>query len=108
MLQNRNTKEWNAALQELGFRPEETAQIIKLLESGQADQAVLLLRRRKKVLLDGLHSSEKKIDLLDFLLYQLKKQAAAPAQPAHLMERMELRNERDELHRKTDIDRRMG
>ena len=75
MLQNRNTKEWNAALQELGFRPEETAQIIKMLESGQADQAVPLLRRRKKILLDVLHSSEKKIDLLDFLLYQLKKQA---------------------------------
>lgn len=41
------------------------------------DTVMQLLRRHKHLLLAELHRTEQKVDLLDFLLYQLKN--AAPA-----------------------------
>ena len=41
------------------------------------DAVMQLLRRHKHLLLAELHRTEQKVDLLDFLLYQLKN--AAPA-----------------------------
>lgn len=64
-------------LQELGCSAELTAGVIHLLRSGDTPNAFLLLRRHKRLLLAELHRAERKVDLLDFLLYQLKN--AAPS-----------------------------
>ena len=47
-------------------------EIMNLLQSGQTESAAALLRRHKTQLLAELHAAGEKIDLLDFLLYQLK------------------------------------
>ncbi|MDE7432286.1 MAG: hypothetical protein K2N34_10300 [Lachnospiraceae bacterium] len=50
-----------------------TSQIVNFVQANDMDRVSELLRRHKRVLLDELHNSENKVDLLDFLLYQLKK-----------------------------------
>ncbi len=65
--------EWIRSLRQLGCSEELTAQIARQLEACQLDKASELLRRHKIQLLNELHNSEQKVDLLDFLLYQIKK-----------------------------------
>lgn len=64
--------DFESSLYETGCSTQETAEFIKLLQSGKHQNAALLLRRHKQLLLAELHRTEHKIDLLDFLLYQLK------------------------------------
>lgn len=69
--------DYQNSLRELGCITELTDTVMQLLRSGDTQNAALLLRRHKHLLLDELHRTEQKVDLLDFLLYQLKN--AAPA-----------------------------
>lgn len=64
--------DYQNGLHELGCDAELTGEIISLLQNGQPENAALLLRRYKHLLLAELHKAEKKVDLLDYLLYQLK------------------------------------
>lgn len=73
MQQVANINDWIQNLHELGCSNEMTMQIVNLVQANDMDRATELLRRHKRVLLDELHNSENKVDLLDFLLYQLKK-----------------------------------
>ena len=59
-------------LQKLGCGSQMANEIMNLLQSGQTENAAALLRRHKMQLLAELHAAGEKIDLLDFLLYQLK------------------------------------
>lgn len=43
------------------------------ITAGDAETARLLLRRHRKILMDRLHESEKKVDALDLLIYQINK-----------------------------------
>ena len=71
--------DYQNSLRELGCSAELTDTVMQLLRSGDTQNAALLLRRHKHkhLLLAELHRTEQKVDLLDFLLYQLKN--AAPA-----------------------------
>lgn len=52
-----------------------TAQeILSLLRADEPSTAMLLLRRYRQALLDEKHRNEQRIDCLDYLLHQLKKQ----------------------------------
>lgn len=51
-----------------------TDQIIAFLLNGDSRSSRLLLRRHRKQLMDELHICEKRVDELDFLVYQLDKQ----------------------------------
>ena len=73
MQQVTSTNDWIRNLHELGCNDEMTMQIVNLVQANDMERVTELLRRHKKVLLDELHDSENKVDLLDFLLYQLKK-----------------------------------
>ncbi|MBD5544539.1 MAG: hypothetical protein HDR01_09930 [Lachnospiraceae bacterium] len=73
MQQVTNANEWIRHLHELGCNDEMTMQIVNLVQANDIDRVTELLRQHKRVLLDELHDSENKVDLLDFLLYQLKK-----------------------------------
>lgn len=68
-----NINDWIYNLHELGCSDEMTSQIVNFVQANDMDRVSELLRRHKRVLLDELHNSENKVDLLDFLLYQLKK-----------------------------------
>lgn len=64
--------DYQNSLRELGRSAELTDTVMQLLRSGDTQNAVLLLRHHKHLLLTELHRTEQKVDLLDFLLYQLK------------------------------------
>lgn len=74
MQQAANMNDWLCNLQELECSDEMTMQIVDFVQNNDANKAAELLRRHKRVLLKELHNAENKVDLLDFLLYQLKKQ----------------------------------
>ena len=67
------TNDWMHNLKELDCDDQMAAQVIEAVTTGNTDLASTLLRRQKRTLLEALHLSEKKVDLADFLLYQLKK-----------------------------------
>ena len=74
--------DYQNSLRELGCSAELTDTVMQLLRSGDTrsgdtKNAALLLRRHKHLLLAELHRTEQKVDLLDFLLYQLKNVAPA-------------------------------
>lgn len=47
--------------------------ITEKMIAGDVETARLLLRRHRKTLMDCLHESEKKVDDLDLLIYQINK-----------------------------------
>ena len=54
--------------------PEEMAKTcMAMLENGDAKDAVRLLRQHRGKLLERKHEDERRIDCLDYLVYQLKK-----------------------------------
>lgn len=64
--------DYRSWLGELGCGAEQANEILRLLQSGQTENAALLLKRHKQKLLAQLHNAEHKVDLLDFLLYHIK------------------------------------
>ena len=76
-MQQMKLTDYQNSLRELGCSAELADTVMQLLRSGDTQNAALLLRRHKHLLLSELHRTEQKVDLLDFLLYQLKN--AAPA-----------------------------
>ena len=65
--------DWICNLHELDCSDEMIMQVISLVKNHDMEKAAELLRRHKRILLDQLHHSENRVDLLDFLLYQLRK-----------------------------------
>lgn len=76
-MQQMKLTDYQNSLRELGCSTELTVAVMQLLRSGDTQNAALLLRRHKHLLLAELHRTEQKVDLLDFLLYQLKNTAPA-------------------------------
>lgn len=74
MQQAVDINDWMRNLHELGFNDEAAIRIVSLIQADDTKQAAELLGRQKKGLLEELHHSENKVDLLDFLIYQLKKE----------------------------------
>lgn len=64
---------WLEGLEGTGCGTELSDEISKALSGGMTDTAERLLRGYKRTLLDRLHDCEDKVDLVDFLLWQLKK-----------------------------------
>ena len=50
-----------------------TTQCISLMEQGQEKEGFALLARHRKTLLEHCHAAERKIDCLDYLVYQVEK-----------------------------------
>lgn len=61
-------------LKEISCDEKLTDQIADLLSTGDCETARLLLRRHRKQLMDELHVSEKRIDDLDLLVYQIDRE----------------------------------
>lgn len=60
-------------LKELDCDEKQTEIIIERMTAGDVETVRLLLRRHRKTLMDCLHKSEKKVDDLDLLIYQINK-----------------------------------
>lgn len=62
-------------LMDAGCDPALTEQFLSLTEQGREKEALALLARHRKSLLDCCHTAERKIDCLDYLVYQMEKKA---------------------------------
>lgn len=51
-----------------------TEEITQLLNGNKTREAIALLAKHRKKVLDNCHAEQKKIDCLDYLVYRLKKE----------------------------------
>ena len=63
-------------LEDAGCGPEVTERFLALERSGQYREQLRLLSGHRRKLLDRLHREERRIDCLDYLVYQLEKRCA--------------------------------
>ena len=61
-------------LQDAGFDADTTRQCMALWQARQCAQMLQLLAAHRASLLHAIHSSQYKLDCLDYLLYQIKKE----------------------------------
>ncbi len=72
--------EWQTLIQNLtdaGCDAALTEQFLALIKEGRTEEGLALLAQHRKRLLDCCHAEEKKIDCLDYLVYQMEKRANA-------------------------------
>ena len=63
-------------LEDAGCGPEITARFLALEQAGQYREQLKLLSDHRRQLLDSLHREGRRIDCLDYLVYQLEKRCA--------------------------------
>ena len=63
-------------LEDAGCGPESAECFLALEQSGQYRELLRLLSDHRRQLLDCLHREERRIDCLDYLVYQLEKRYA--------------------------------
>lgn len=61
-------------LQDAGCSEEEKAEIMKCYYENDIKQVINLLRMHRKVTLDTVHTGEKQISCLDYLVFRLEKE----------------------------------
>lgn len=78
-MENRNTtlQEIIQNLKDAGCDRETAERFITLEGTGDTQEQLKLLSIHRKWLLDRIHSEEKRIDCLDYLVYQIQKNMAA-------------------------------
>lgn len=62
-------------LMDAGCDPVLTGRCLSLMEQRREEEALTLLAKHRKSLLEHYHMAEKKIDCLDYLVYQMEKKA---------------------------------
>ena len=68
------TEELIQNLQDAGGSKEIVNEFSKLLKEKQIDKIFILLSKYRSSLLESLHQNQKEIDILDYLILDLKKQ----------------------------------
>ena len=61
-------------LQDAGCNQKLIDKFFSLLDQKQFDQIFILLRKYRNTLLDNIHKQQKEIDILDYLIMDLKKE----------------------------------
>lgn len=61
-------------LSDAGCDRELAERFLSLMEQGKEGEALGLLAQHRKALLEHCHTAERKIDCLDYLVYQVNKQ----------------------------------
>lgn len=67
-------KQLEECLSDIGCSKNEKAEILKCYDENDMQQMIHLLRVHRKVTLDTIHTGEKQISCLDYLVYQLEKE----------------------------------
>ncbi len=65
-------------LADAGCSPELIERFMALVERGDEEEGLTLLAKHRKHLLDRCHAEQKRIDCLDYLVYQMQKGKRAP------------------------------
>lgn len=74
MYKQTSEKEIIQNLQDAGCGRDTIAAFVQDMQNGELQAAQRLLEQHRRSLLDELHTAQKQIDCLDYLLYQLNKQ----------------------------------
>ncbi len=75
MAGNQNKKEALIQnLQDVGCNQKLIDKFFSLLEQKQFDQIYMLLRKYRNTLLNNIHKQQKEIDILDYLIMDLRKE----------------------------------
>lgn len=61
-------------MQDAGCNQKLIDKFFSLLDQKQFDQIFILLRKYRNTLLDNIHKQQKEIDILDYLIMDLKKE----------------------------------
>ena len=61
-------------LVDAGCDSELTERVMKLLNTGHIQEGLSLLPRHRKAVLESCHAEQRKMECLDYLIYQLRKQ----------------------------------
>ena len=61
-------------LQDAGCHQKLIDKFFNLLDQKQFDQIFILLRKYRNTLLDNIHKQQKEIDILDYLIVDLRKE----------------------------------
>lgn len=64
-------------LKDAGCDRETVERFMVLEETGQTREQIALLSKHREQLLDKVHQEEKRIDCLDYLIYQIQKTQTA-------------------------------
>ncbi len=60
-------------LQDAGCNQNLIKEFFDLLEKKEIDQILILLNKYRRSVLDTLHKNQKEIDILDYLIYDIRK-----------------------------------
>ena len=59
-------------LHDAGCTQEAIAGFMRCMEEGEAKKGMKLLDRQRRELLDSIHDGQRKLDCLDYLIYQMQ------------------------------------
>ena len=60
-------------LHDAGCTPETITGFMRCVETGEAKKGLKLLEQQRRELLNGIHEGQRKLDCLDYLVYQMRK-----------------------------------
>ena len=60
-------------LHDAGCTQETITGFMRCVETGEAKKGMKLLQRQRRELLESLHEGQRKLDCLDYLIYQMEK-----------------------------------
>ena len=61
-------------LKDAGCDEDVVEEFMELAEAGERKRLFKLLERQRRLLVDSVHSREKQIDCLDYLVFQIRKE----------------------------------
>lgn len=61
-------------LKDAGCSHQQIGEFMELYRQGKIERLYILLEKHRRKILENLHKTEREIDCLDYLVYQMKKQ----------------------------------
>lgn len=73
MCKNHTLDDFSCCLKDIGCDQQMIAEFLKDEHRCDVDKQLSILEKQRRITLDQLHDNQKKIDCIDYLIYQLKK-----------------------------------
>ncbi len=73
MFEHRSEEQWAQCLKDSGCNKKKIADLMECRRCEKKVEEISLMKNHRRALLDQLHRSQKQIDCLDYLIYQLEK-----------------------------------
>ena len=70
-----STEDMIQNLQDAGCSPDAITGFMHCIEAGDTKKGLKMLEQKRRALLDGIHEGHRKLDCLDYLVYQMSRQS---------------------------------